>query len=86
MAKISLLKGRLESGVMSEKSGVVLKLKTRKSAGAIDPAEVARAADVLQQAYGDDAVGRARKIEAETISADFAAAVTAELERRLRTS
>jgi hypothetical protein len=58
--------------------------KSKKSKGAVDPAEVARAADLLQQAYGEQALDRARRVEAEATSPEFAAAVTAEIERRLR--
>jgi hypothetical protein len=72
--------------VVIEKRSAILNFKARKPADAIDPTEVARAADLLQQAYGDDALERARRIESQAKSPQFAAAVTAEIERRLRKS
>lgn len=68
---------------MTGKSGVVLGFRTPRSANLIDHADVARAADLLQRAYGDQALARARQIEAQARIPEFAEAVTLEVERRL---
>jgi len=84
---------RYDAQVLERQASFLLSKKSeanseaeKKPADPVDPAEVKRAADALQQAYGADALTQARRIQAEAVARQFAEAVAVEIERRLRST